>query len=124
MTIDYAGLSDSTLTILQNAGETAALTHVTGTSLNTSTNIITETTTSSTAKAVFVGFGANEFGKTFSAGNLVEINDKKILWPAGGTAPVIGDRVTRADGTVYRILGVKTVDPGGIAVIHILQGRI
>lgn len=64
-----------------------------------------------------------------AAADLLESGDLRVLVAADGLAlvpaPPGTDRIDSLiiDGETYRIVGVRTVDPGGTAVIYEIQAR-
>jgi hypothetical protein len=85
------------------------------------------TTTQVPVRAVFLNYSSNEAGVTYADGTEIHQDDKKILIAARGLGSVVPNLqgcVTRQDGTKYRIIKVKTLDPAGQRILHEVQGRI
>lgn len=75
-----------------------------------------------TVKAVFLNFsfkGAEPL--RFADDTLVRAGDKKVLLAAtslGSSTPGLNDQIVRADGTVWTIKNLKTLDPDGQKILY------
>lgn len=82
-----------------------------------------------TARMCFLNFSSQgnstNNGERYFEGTLVHAGDKKVLLAALGLAfaPVIGALVTRADGTVWKVVQQKGLDPNGQQILYTLQAR-
>lgn len=74
--------------------------------------------------AVFLNYNLQGSGESYVDGSLVHTGDKKVLL-AGGLAwnPDLNGAVRRADGTLWKIVNVKTLDPDGAPILFTLQVR-
>ncbi len=77
------------------------------------------------ARAVFLNYNTQESGKTYSDGTEIHRDDKKVLMAAKGLVadPNLQGTITRADGTIYRIVKIKCLDPDGPSIYFELQAR-
>lgn len=74
--------------------------------------------------AVFLNFNIQSSGQTYFEGSLVQQADKKLLVAGdAGIAPGMRCAVRRADGTLWRVANVKTIDPDGTPILFIMQAR-
>ena len=82
-----------------------------------------ETTVS--AKAVFLNYTTQQAGQTYADGTEIHRDDKKVLVAALGLSadPNLQGDITRADGTVFRIVKIKLLDPNGQKILFELQAR-
>jgi hypothetical protein len=78
-----------------------------------------------TANAVFLNYNLQTSGETYVNGTLVQRGDKKVLVAASGLDwdPELDGELVRADGSVWKIQNVKTLDPNGEKILHTLQVR-
>lgn len=82
-----------------------------------------------TAKMVFLNFASQSnalsTGERYFEGTLIHAGDKKVLLAAKGLAfaPNINALVTRADGTVWKIVQLKGLDPNGQKILYTMQAR-
>ncbi len=66
-----------------------------------------------------------EYGNRDRDGDLIRINDRKIIMSAVGvpSAPTPEDRHVMADGTVAQIVTVRPLSPSGLPLFYELQVR-
>lgn len=78
-----------------------------------------------TAKMVFLNFKGSSSGETYWNGQLVHQGDKKVLLAAAATAvaPNLNALVTRADGTVWKVVNLQRLDPNGQQILYTMQVR-
>ena len=78
-----------------------------------------------TAKAVFLNYSAKEAGRTYAEGSEIHRDDKKVLLAAKGLAldPNLQGTITRANGTTYRVIRVKCLDPAAQKIFFEVQAR-
>lgn len=76
-------------------------------------------------KAVFLNYTTQDAGKRYEDGTEIHLDDKKVLVAAHGLSevPSLQSKITRADGTVYRVIKVKTLDPNGQKILYEFQVR-
>lgn len=76
-------------------------------------------------KAVFFNYTTQDAGKRYEDGTEIHLDDKKVLVAAHGLSavPDIQSTITRADGTVYRVMKVKLLDPNGQKILFEFQVR-
>ena len=77
------------------------------------------------AKAVFLNYNDQEAGRTYAEGSEIHRDDKKVLIAALGLTvePNMQGTITRADGTVYRVIKIKLLDPNGQKILYEVQAR-
>lgn len=83
------------------------------------------TKTTITCKAVFLNYTTQDAGKRYSDDTEVHLDDKKVLVAAQGltAVPDLPATITRADGTEYRVLKIKLLDPNGQRILYEFQVR-
>lgn len=76
-------------------------------------------------KAVFLNYNIVEAGRTYAPGSEIHRDDKKVLIAAKDLtlAPNMQGTITRADGTVFRVVKVKCLDPAGQEILFEVQAR-
>lgn len=75
-------------------------------------------------KAVFLNYKLAQSGEAYTNGSLIKTGDKKVLIAAASIFEILqSDHVVRANGDVYKIQNVKTLDPNGQHILHELQVR-
>lgn len=107
-------------------GEAATVTVFTTTSNPDFPNETGESTeTVVPARAVFLNYNTKEAGTTYKDGTEIHRSDKKVLMAAKGMSkfPNLQGTITRANGDVFRIVQVKTLDPDGPAIYFEVQAR-
>lgn len=77
------------------------------------------------ARAVFLNYNTQEAGKTYNDGTEIHRDDKKVLVAAKGlvASPNLQGTITRANGTIFRIVKIKGLDPDGPSIYFELQAR-
>lgn len=82
-----------------------------------------------TARMAFLNFSeqgtsANS-GERYFEGSLIQQGDKKVLLAAAGLAfdPQLNGELTRKDGTVWKIVQMKLLDPNEQKILWTLQVR-
>lgn len=77
------------------------------------------------ASAVFLNYNTQDSGKTYSDGTEIHRDDKKVLIAALGLTgePNLQGTITRADGTVYKLVKIKLLDPNGQKILYEVQAR-
>lgn len=80
---------------------------------------------SEAVRAVFLNYNTQEAGRTYAPGSEIHRDDKKVLVAALGLTldPSLQGNITRADGTVFRIVKIKLLDPAGQRILFELQAR-
>lgn len=82
-----------------------------------------------TARMCFLNFAsqsdATGTGERYFEGTLIHAGDKKVLLAALGLAfaPNINALITRADGTVWKVVQMKGLDPNGQKILYTMQAR-
>jgi len=115
--VDYAALQNTASGLLSNNGQSLSFGRETSSSFNPVTGV--DTTSSST----YTGYGAGfDYIKAEIDGEVIQRGDVRLILEATTTAPLIGDTVTY-NGSVYRVMNVDEVSPGGTVVIYKLQIR-
>ena len=111
--------------LLLGKGQTVTITHVVPGTYDPATGGVTNTTTTQTGTGAVMDWDARQVD-----GTLIKIGDKKLLLSplntAGTvlTAPVLGDTVTDAAGTVYTLVApLSTLSPSGTAVLYTCNMR-
>jgi hypothetical protein len=76
-------------------------------------------------RMVFLNFKGNNSGETYWNGTLVQQGDKKVLLAASGLAfpPNLNALLTRADGSVWKVVNLHTLDPDGTPILYTMQVR-
>jgi hypothetical protein len=64
-------------------------------------------------------------GETYWNGMLVQQGDKKVLLAAAATAlaPNLNALITRADGSVWKVVNMTRLDPNGQQILYTMQVR-
>ena len=116
----YSRMQKTANKLLLGKGQAVTLTHVVPGTYDPATGGVTNTTTTQTGTGAIVEWDARQVD-----GTLIKIGDKKLLLSplntAGTvlTAPVLGDTVTDAAGTVYTLVApLNTLSPSGTAVLY------
>ena len=116
----YSRMQKTANKLLLGKGQAVTLTHVVPGTYDPATGGVTNTTTTQTGTGAIVEWDARQVD-----GTLIKIGDKKLLLSplntAGTvlTAPVLGDTVTDAAGTVYTLVApLNTLSPAGTAVLY------
>ena len=114
----YSGLALTAKSLLTSKGQTVTFSRD---NITVNNQITGEQTKG--AATTYTGVGAALDFKTGEIdGEHVQFNDKRLILEATTTAPEIGDAAT-IGGLTHRVIDVKTVSPGGVVVIYILQLR-
>ena len=76
-------------------------------------------------RAVFLNYNTIDAGRTYAEGSEIHRDDKKVLIAAKGLTldPSLQGNITRADGTVFRIVKIRVLDPAGQKILFELQAR-
>jgi len=77
-------------------------------------------------RAVFLNYNTQESGKTYADGTDIHRDDKKVLIAALGLPvdPNLQGTITRQDGTKFRVIKVKLLDPNGQKILFEVQARV
>ena len=77
------------------------------------------------ARAVFLNYKGSEAGVSYKDGTEIHREDKKVLMAAKGLSqpPNLQGSITRANGSVYRIIQVIGLDPDGTNIFFEVQVR-
>lgn len=116
---DYAKSAATALKLLTKFGASGTLTKRTEGSYDPATGSNTITETAYTVKSVLLNYKFSEMNDTDS---LIQDKDRKIIMQATTVTPDTSDTFT-FNGTAYRIINVKTLNPAGTSVIHELHVR-
>ncbi|MBC8392608.1 MAG: hypothetical protein H8E17_08605 [Deltaproteobacteria bacterium] len=121
----YSRMQKTSNKLLLGKGQTVTITHVVPGTYDPATGGVTNTTTTQTGTGAVMEWDARQVD-----GTLIKIGDKKLLLSplntAGTvlTAPVLGDTVTDAAGTVYTLVApLSTLSPSGTAVLYTCNMR-
>lgn len=76
-------------------------------------------------RAVFLNYNTQDAGKTYSDDTEIHRDDKKVLIAAMGlpVEPSMKGNVIRQDGTVFRVIKIKLLDPNGQKILYEVQAR-
>jgi len=76
-------------------------------------------------RAIFLNYNTQDAGKTYADGTEIHRDDKKVLVAALllGADPNLKGNIVRKDGTVFRIIKIKTLDPNGQKILFEIQAR-
>lgn len=77
------------------------------------------------ASAVWLNYNTQESGKTYSDGTEIHRDDKKVLIAAQGLAadPNLQMQLIRADGSKWKAVKIKLLDPNGQKILYEVQAR-
>jgi hypothetical protein len=77
------------------------------------------------ARAVFLNYNTKEAGQTYTDGTEIQRDDKKVLLAAKGLtfSPNLQGAIVREDGTEYRLIKIKCLDPGAQKIFFEIQAR-
>lgn len=116
--VDYAILANTATSLLTDNGQNLTFGRETSSGFNPVTGVDT------TASSTYTGYGAGfDYKKSEVDGEVIQNGDVRLILQAVTTAPLIGDTVTY-NGSVYRVMNVNEVSPGGTVVIYKLQLRV
>jgi len=122
----YSRMQKTSNRLLLGKGQSITISHTTEGTYDPATGGITGATTSTqTGTGAVMDWDARQVD-----GTLIKIGDKKLLLSplntsgAALTAPVLGDTVTDAAGTVYTLVApLNTLSPAGTAVLYTCNMR-
>lgn len=83
------------------------------------------TATEVPCRAVFLNYNNVDAGRTYAEGTEIHRDDKKVLIAAKGLVadPNLQGTITRQDGTVFRIIKVRLLDPANQKIFFEVQAR-
>ncbi len=113
----YTGLAATASRLLTDKGQTLTFSRNTSTGFNPATGVDSITTSNYTGKGAGSSYNRREID-----GEIIQMNDVRLIIEAVTTPPLIGDSVTY-NGTVYRVMDIKETSPAGIVVIYELKIR-
>lgn len=125
----FDGEQKDALELITEFGEDAVLTVFTTTAGANDWDAGVPTEQTLTARMVFLNFSSQSNstgnGERYFEGSLVHVGDKKVLLAALGLAfaPNVNALITRADGTVWKIVQMKGLDPNGQQILYTIQAR-
>lgn len=121
----FDGEIQTALELIAENGEDAQLKVLTTTDGAEEWDTGTPTEQVRTAKMVFLNFKGSSSGETYWNGQLVHQGDKKVLLAAAATdvPPNLNALVTRADGTVWKVVNLQRLDPNGQQILYTMQVR-
>lgn len=74
--------------------------------------------------AVWLNYNLQSSGEPYVGGSLIKTGDKKVLVAALDIQDITAsDSIIRADGTVYKIVNPKLLDPNGQKILWTLQAQ-
>lgn len=74
--------------------------------------------------AVWLNFNLQSSGETYVGGSLIKRGDKKVLIAALDIADITpSDLLVRADGSVWKIVNPKLLDPNGQKILWTVQAE-
>jgi hypothetical protein len=116
---DYAKTRATAERLLARFGQQAIILRA-GTGTGPAHNPGPATPTQHPCTAVVTDYRASE-----RQGTEIEVNDRKILISTEGLAiaPATKDKIT-VGGKTFNLVNVKTLNPGGTALIYTAQGRL
>lgn len=72
--------------------------------------------------AVWLNYNLQSSGELYVAGSLIKTGDKKVLVAALDITDITpSDSLIRSDGTVYKVVNAKLLDPNGQKILWTLQ---
>ena len=108
-------------------GETATLTVYTSTTPDPDKPWLSEESTEQAVpvRAVFLNYNDQDAGRRYAPGSDIQRDDKKVLIAALGLSvdPNVQGTITRQDGSVLRIIKIKTLDPAAQKILFEVQAR-
>lgn len=114
---DIATLSTS---LLAQFGQSVTRTTNTAGAYNPATGEAGNTTATTTRQGALFTYGKD--AQQYVRGNLVQLNDRKLLLDA--TGPVALTDTYTIQGEVYSVVSIKPTDPAGIPVLYELHVRL
>ena len=73
-------------------------------------------------KAVWLNYNLKSSGEMYVNGTLVKATDKKVLIAGGAVADItVSDQLIRADGSSWKVVNARVLDPNGQHVLWTLQ---
>ena len=118
MSFDYTEIAATAHEILAEFGQSVTITHYGESVYDSDTGKATRSETTEAGTAVELEYESRDID-----GALILRGDKRLLLSAVGiAAPVAGDSVT-IGGSVYAVMNVKPLSPGGVAVLYEVQAR-
>lgn len=74
--------------------------------------------------AVWLNYNFQSSGELYVGGSLVKTGDKKVLVAALDISDITpSDLLVRADGSVYKVVNAKLLDPNGQKILWTLQAE-
>jgi len=72
-----------------------------------------------------MNYNATDACRTYAESSEILRDDKKVLIAANGLTldPSLQGNIARADGTVFRIVKIRLLDPAGQKILFELQAR-
>jgi hypothetical protein len=120
MSFDYVAMQGVSTSLLTQAGQSVTRTVVTVGAYNPATGEATTTTSTSTRKGALLNY--SKTSEQYVRGNLVEINDRKLLLDA--TAAVALTDIYTIQGEQYTVVSIKPTNPAGTDVLFELHVRL
>lgn len=72
--------------------------------------------------AVWLNYNYQSSGELYVGGSLIKTGDKKVLVAALDISDITAsDQLVRADGSVYKVINAKLLDPNGQKILWTLQ---
>ena len=116
----YADVANLASSLLTQYGQPVTRTANTAGAYDPATGAAANTSVSTTRQGALFSYGKD--AQQYVRGNLVQINDRKLLLdPAGQVA--LTDTYT-IQGEVYTVVSIKPTDPAGVPVLYELHVRL
>lgn len=115
----YDDLAATSLELLTEFGQTVTKRTITVGTYDPTTGSASSASADTVRKGVILDFGP---GQSLERGQLIQINDKRLLLDANGSAPQMEDRFI-AGGAEYSVVSIGEVNPAGTPVLYDLHLR-
>jgi len=115
---DYAPKAALALKILTKYGQAVTLRRYGAAVYNPATQTSTPTVTDYARIGLVDDYKFQIAGEMLQNGTLAAAGDRQLWLNSGTVKPIASDHITFANGEIWTIANVKTVDPGGVAVIY------
>jgi hypothetical protein len=116
----YADTANIAANMLAQFGQAVTRTANTAGAYNPATGAAANTSVSTTRQGALFSYGKD--AQQYVRGNLVQINDRKLLLDPTGSVSLT-DTYT-IQGEVYTVVSIKPTDPAGVPVLYELHVRL
>lgn len=120
MVYNYSELATKAQALINKFGQSVTLTTRAVSAIDGVAGTITSTETGTTAKAVLFDYAGGEHGRAFAKDVVITMGDKRCI--IAGVTPTLDARLT-VGSSVYRVLNIRELNPGGTSLYYELMVR-